>query len=419
MSAAGAAPRKAWLIATGDELIEGRTQDTNSGWLARALLELGIEVERMHVLGDDEDGLAQLVQLGAREVDLMLVTGGLGPTLDDVTRHALARAAGVELEYDEEIALGIQRWFESRGRAFAQSNRRQALFPAGAVRLANPIGTAAGFLMQIGRAQVAALPGPPRELEAIWQGELRGLLSERLELDATRLSRSYFLFGLPESSFADQCGAWMDRSENPLLGVTAKAGVLSAVLVARGADAHARLAARCEEFEARFASHIFSSSSSDLAQALFERLLPQRIGFSVAESCTGGLVAAKLTGIPGVSAVFAKGFVTYSNAAKTEELGVPPGLLAQHGAVSCAVAEAMALGAARRAQARLAVAITGIAGPDGGSAEKPVGMVCFATVLDGVVQSEERRFTVRGRDLIREFAAQTALDLVRRRLERR
>jgi nicotinamide-nucleotide amidase len=419
VSAAEGAPLRAWLIATGDELVEGRTQDSNSGWLARALLELGVEVERMHVLGDDEDGLAQLVQLGAREVDLMVITGGLGPTLDDVTRHALARAAGVELEYDEEIALGIQHWFESRGRPFAQSNRRQALFPLGAVRLANPIGTAAGFLMPIGRAQVAALPGPPRELEAIWQGELRGLLSERLALDGTRLSRSFHLFGLPESAFADHCGAWMERSENPRLGVTAKAGVLSAVLVARGAQASARMRERVEEFEQRFAPFLFSTHSPDLALALYERLAQRQACVAVAESCTGGLIAAKLTAIPGISAVFAKGFVTYANEAKTEELGVPPALLAAHGAVSREVAEAMALGAARRARARLAVAVTGIAGPAGGSAEKPIGLVCFATVLDGVLASEERRFTVRGRDLIREFAAQTALDLARRRLDDR
>lgn len=411
-----AAARKAWLIATGDELVEGRTQDTNSGWLARALLELGIEVERMHVLGDDEDGLAQLVRLGSREVDLILVTGGLGPTLDDVTRHALARAAGVELEHDEKIALAIQHWFESRGRAFAQSNRRQALFPLGAQRLANPIGTAAGFLLRIGRAEVAALPGPPRELEAIWQGELRGLLAERLGLDTTRLARSFYLFGLPESSFADQCGAWMDRGMNPRLGVTAKAGVLSAVLVARGPDSAQRMRERAGEFEERFAEHIFSTHSPDLAQVLHEQLRARSCSIALAESCTGGLIAAKLTAIPGISAVFGRGFVTYANEAKTEELGVPPGLLAAKGAVSREVAEAMALGAARRAGARLSVAVTGIAGPEGGSAEKPVGLVCFATVLDGLVRSEERRFTVRGRDLIREFAAQTALDLARRHL---
>lgn len=411
--------RKAWIVATGDELSEGRTLDTNSAWLARALLELSIEVERMHVLGDDEDGLCQLAQLAAREVDLLLVTGGLGPTLDDVTRHALARAAGLELEYDESIAQEIQRWFESRGRAFAESNRRQALFPQGATRLANPIGTAAGFLLSIGRAQVAALPGPPRELEAMWRGELAPRLIEWLGEPDSRAQRSYYLFGLPESAFADRCGDWMDRQANPRLGVTAKAGVLSAVLVARGAQAQALLQARAQEFEARFAEHIFSTQSADLAQVLAEQLQASGLSISAAESCTGGLIAAKLTAIPGVSAVFARSYVTYSNQAKIEELGVPSALLDAHGAVSREVAEAMALGAARKSGADLALAVTGIAGPAGGTEHKPVGLVCFATVFRGRVLSEERRFTVRGRDLIREFAAQTALDLARQRLRDR
>lgn len=409
----------AWIVASGDELVQGRSLDTNSGWLARELLLLGIEVRRCVELGDDEAALRALAEQAGREVELLIVTGGLGPTLDDVTRHALAAAAGVELVEDTRSLETIRGWFLARGRPFAESNRRQALVPSGARVLENPLGTAPGFVLRIGRALVAALPGPPREMERMYTAELAPLLERELPARAQLASASFHLFGLPESSFADRCGDWMERAQNPLLGVTAKAGVLDAVLRARGAsarEAQTLLASRAAEFRARFAEWIFSEESGDLARVLGALLLERGVTIATAESCTGGLVAAKLTSVPGISAVFGSGWVSYANAAKQALLGVPGELLARHGAVSREVAEALARGAAERSGARLSVALTGIAGPDGGSADKPVGLVWFATCLDGRVESTERRFTVRGRDLVREFAALTALDLARRRV---
>ncbi len=409
----------AWVVASGDELVQGRNVDTNSSWLARELARLGVEVERFVVLGDDEAALRALAEEAGRRVDLMIVTGGLGPTLDDLTRHALASAAGVELVEDARSLETIRGWFLARGRPFAESNRRQALVPRGARVLENPLGTAPGFVLRHGRALLAALPGPPREMEPMFARTLAPILADELPPRPALASASFHLFGLPESSFADRCGAWMAREENPLLGVTAKAGVLSAVLTARAsnaAEAEARLAARAAEVQERFAEWIFSRESGDLAAVLGALLLERGITIATAESCTGGLVAAKLTSVPGISAVFGSGWVSYANRAKHELLGVPEELLARHGAVSAPVAEALARGAAERSGARLAVALTGIAGPDGGSEEKPVGLVWFATSFDGVVESCERRFTVRGRDLIREFAALTALELARRRV---
>lgn len=407
------APVRAWIVASGDELVQGRNVDTNSAWLARELAALGVETQRFVVLGDDEAALCELARAAGREVELLVVTGGLGPTLDDVTRHALARAAGLELLEDEQALEGLRAWFAARGRPFAESNRRQALVPRGAELLRNAVGTAPGFLLGCGKALVAALPGPPREMQRMFDDELRARLERRLPPRPSRAVACFHLFGLPESSFADRCGDWMARDADPLLGVTAHSGVLTAQLASSDL---ARLGARAAELRERFAEWIFSETSGDLGRVLGELLLARGITIATAESCTGGLLAERLTRLPGISAVFGWGFVSYANAAKQALLGVDPALLAAHGAVSLPVAEAMARGAAERSGARLAVSITGVAGPDGGTAEKPVGLVCFATSFDGAVQSTERRFAVRGRDLIREFAAQTALDLARRRV---
>ena len=405
------------VVATGDELVTGTAVDTNSAAIAQRLLELGLRVERFVVLGDDEEALAAtLVDLGAR-CAVIVVTGGLGPTLDDVTRSAAARAMGVDLERSEASLAAIRGWFASHGRPFPVSNERQAWFPRGAEVLPNPKGTAPGFACRVGGARVFALPGPPGEMIAMLEDEVVPRLERRKGLAIAR----FHLFGLSEGVFADRSGAWMDRAANPVLGVTAKLGVLSATLVASGADdreSASRLAARVREFRERFAEWIFSEDEPDLAFVVGRALLARGIPVATAESCTGGLVAARLTRVPGISAVFERGYVTYSDRSKTELLGVDPALLARHGAVSGEVAAAMARGAAERSLARVAVSLTGIAGPDGGTPEKPVGLVWFGVHASGATRVEERRFAVRGRDPIREFAANTALDLLRRALPR-
>jgi nicotinamide-nucleotide amidase len=407
------------IVATGDELATGSCVDTNSAAIAARLLELGFETERIVVLGDDEEALAAtLVDLSAR-CDAIVVTGGLGPTLDDVTRSAAARAAGTDLVLSEAALAELREWWGRSRRPFPASNERQAWFPRGAEILRNPLGTAPGFQCRVGRALVFALPGPPREMNGMLESEV----VPRLRAEWTggeSLSRAgFYLFGLSESAFADQSGAWMDRAANPLLGVTAKGGVLTARIVARAADqrsAAALLAGRAQEFRERFAEWIFSETDADPAFALGRKLIERKLEVAIAESCTGGLVAEKLTRVPGISAVFERGYVTYSNRAKTELLRVPESLIEEHGAVSAEVAEAMAKGAAESSGARLAVSVTGIAGPDGGTAEKPVGLVWFGLSIDGKTSSVERRFAVRSRELIREFAANTALDLLRRNL---
>jgi nicotinamide-nucleotide amidase len=411
--------RSAALIATGDELLLGTTVDTNSAWLAAKLFERGWTPERFIVLGDDEKGLCSTIRELSLRHPLVVVTGGLGPTLDDVTRAACARAADVELVLDRRSLEDLVRLFESRGRPFAQANERQAWFPRGAEILPNPVGTAPGFALAVGGSRVFALPGPPREMTVMFEGEVAPRLDAILAAGEACASASLYLFGLSESAFADQCGAWMARGENPLVGVTASRGVLSVRLRASGADedqARQRLDQRLGAMRERFGAWIFDERDPDPASVLGRELLARGVTVTTAESCTGGLLAEKLTRVPGISAVFGEGFVTYSDRAKSDVLGVDPELVRAHGAVSSEVAAALARGAAEKSGARLALSITGIAGPGGGSATKPVGLVWLGVSFDGRVETHERHFVVRGRQLVREFAANTACDLALRRL---
>lgn len=412
------APRAA-VIASGDELVLGSALDTNSAAIARRLAGLGWDIGRLLVLGDDEAALIAALRELARDHEAIVITGGLGPTLDDVTRHAVARAGEVPLELDTSVVSWLKELFASRGRPFVAANERQALFPRGAQVLANPHGTAPGFCARIGGALVFALPGPPREMRPM----LEAHVVPRLERDVARpfaiARRALYLFGLSESAFAERCGAWMARDAEVLVGVTAHEGVLSVSVVARDpspAVAQVRADERASELAQRFEEHVFSREEHDLARVLARELLARSISIALAESCTGGLLAGRLTSVPGISAVFSAGWVSYANEVKVRELGVPRELLERHGAVSREVARAMAEGAARRAGARLALSITGVAGPSGGTSEKPVGLVWLAVSLDGRTTSEERRFVLPDRELIRAFAVNTALDLARRRV---
>ena len=410
-----APPRRARLVAVGDELLAGVHPDLNSPWLAARLADHGWEVDRITVAGDDEEAISQAVREAAAYAALVIVSGGLGPTLDDVTRHGVARAAGRALRHSEEAWSQVRAWYERSARAMPASNERQALVPEGAWVLANPAGTAPGFRAEIGAATVFVLPGPPRELQITaelhvvpWVG------ANRAGTEVLR-ARRFFLVDLSESLFADRAGDWMRRDANPLMGVTVKEGVMSVKLVARAGDeagAQGLLAERGAAFLDVFGAHVFSETSPDLARVVGDELLARQLSVTCAESCTGGLVAAALTRTPGISALLRQAFVTYSDEAKTEALDVPRSLLERHGAVSGEVAQAMARGAARRACARLAVAVTGIAGPGGGTSEKPVGLVWFGVHRDGATAAVLRRWPDAGRDRVRTWACAKALALL-------
>ena len=411
--------RTAALIATGDELVSGDQVDLNSSWIAARLGELGWGVERVTLIGDDEEAIAEeMIRLASRAA-LVISTGGLGPTLDDVTRHAAACAAGVELELDQRVVARIARWFTDRGRVASASNERQALRPVGAVWMPNSAGTAPGFRVQVGESWIVVLPGPPRETQQVFEEELRPFLLGLPAEGETTHTHRFYLFGLSESEFAEKVGEWMDREANPRVGVSAGGGVLKVKLEGTASTevkARAATLERAALFAERFERWIFSENEPDPAAVLGTLLIEKRMSFACAESCTGGLIASRLVDVPGISEVFLEGFVTYSNTAKVERLGVDPALLADRGAVSAEVAAAMATGAAERSGARLAISTTGIAGPTGGTVDKPVGLVQIGVSLDGVVETHERRFPPRGRVFVRNWSANTACDLARRRL---
>ncbi len=407
---------RAIIFGIGDELLRGDYPDLNSSLLARTLLHQGWTVEEIRVLPDDLPGLADALRAAGERVDLVLTTGGLGPTDDDLTRHAAARAAGVELNFEAGAWQMVLDWYGRSDRTPPESNKRQALVPAGATPLNNTHGTAPGLRMALGKATLFCLPGPPREVGPMIDGALMPWLEAHAPAGQVLHTSRVFLASLSESQFADEAGSLLERHANALVGVTAQAGRLAVTITARAADAEGarELAEGLQaQFLGRFGRHVYSTTQPSLEQVLGQELIERNMTVTVAESCTLGLVASALGAVSGISSVLSETFCTYSNQAKANRLGVDPRVLEQHGAVSEPVAEAMALGAAREAGARLAVAITGLAGPDGGSPTKPVGLVCFACALDGRVLSvESKRFAPAGRNAIRSWTASRALHLL-------
>jgi len=407
------------VVSVGDELLAGAHADLNGPYLASRMAEFGRRVERVIVVGDDEEHIASAVDALAETCELIFVSGGLGPTLDDVTRHGVARSVGRPLEECPAAVEEIEAWFTRAGRVMLENNRRQALMPEGATRVPNAFGTAPGFRCEHpGGTVVLVLPGPPRELQGVFGAEVEPWLAEHRPDELHRARASASFVDLPESTFADAAGAWLERGANPLVGVTVKDGILTtrAVATAASPDQAASMAReRIDDLRALFPERYLAERAEDLGAFVGGELQRLGVSFSLAESCTGGLVAASLTGAPGVSEVFARSFVTYANEAKEAELGVPTAILAEHGAVSEACARAMALGALERSGAEVAVSVTGIAGPGGGTDEKPVGLVWFGIASRDpgggtpLIEAEERRWPPLGRARVRRWAANRAL----------
>lgn len=413
------------LIAVGDELLRGAHPDLDSPQAAGMLSLAEWRVLHVQVVPDQEAEIAAAVERALGVAQLVLVSGGLGPTLDDVTRHGVARAVGAELEHSDEAWENVLGFYREWRKDPPDANRRQALVPRGARVLKNAHGTAPGFALSARGTTIMVLPGPPREFAGMLRDHVAGWLEEQTERELVVRRAELYTIGLSESVFADKVGEWMARDAEPRIGVTAKEGVLGVHLVSHAAsaqEAELLLSTRVAELRSRIGAYVFSDRQGDPARALVERLLERGLTFTTAESCTAGLLAGALARAPGASAALEQAFVTYANDAKTELLGVPGEELERSGAVSRAVVEAMACGAAQRAGADLALAVSGIAGPGGGSEEKPVGLVWIAAALRRderteaagspfEVVSEERRFGDLGREYVRRRAVQAAVEL--------
>ena len=412
----------AFIIGIGDELTLGQTVDTNSSWLSAQLTALGIPVLGHLIVPDDRAATAAAVRQAASVAELVLVTGGLGPTQDDLTRDALADAAGVPLEEHPAALAAVAAWFRKHQRPMSASNRVQALCPRGADWLDNDCGTAPGLRVQVGQAIVYAFPGVPREMEAMFRRHLAPALAA--QSGRVILTRTIRTFGEGESQIGERLGEMMRRGSNPVVGTTVSQGVVSVRVrseAATRAEAEAMLQAGLADIQRRLGSLIYGAEDDTLARAAGRLLIERGLTLVTAESCTGGGVAAQLTDIPGASVWFRGGWVVYTNELKTSTLGVPAETIAQHGAVSEAVALAMAAGALTRGGADCALAITGIAGPDGGMPEKPVGTVWIALGVpghSGPVYTTHPFLFPGDRAGIRDRAGKTALNLLRQALAR-
>ncbi|WP_116367281.1 CinA family nicotinamide mononucleotide deamidase-related protein [Parahaliea mediterranea] len=403
------------LLLTGNEIMSGDTVDSNSALIARRLGEVGIPVRRKVTVGDDRALLVRELAAMAEEADLVIVNGGLGPTVDDLTAEILAAVAGVALEEHPGAIAHLEQWCARRNLPLNAANRKQAMLPAGCELVPNPVGSAVGFALTVGRCRIICTPGVPSELTRMLDtivAELAGASGGASEHNVLRLQT----FGLGESSaqqmIADACPNWPAEVE---LGFRAGAPQMEIKLsVASGAALPAR--DRCHaQLQALFGDHIIGEGDTQLAGAVLDLLRARGKTLATAESCTGGLIASMLTRIAGSSDAFHAGFVTYDNAIKTAVLGVREDTLREHGAVSEAVVRQMAEGALARAGADYAIAVSGIAGPGGGSPDKPVGTVWLAWGEQGNIEALQLYWPVE-RTLFQTMLAAAGLDMIRRRL---
>jgi len=405
---------KASIISIGNELLSGQTIDTNASWLSGRLLSIGVPVVSSYNIGDDTDSIVRSFNLASGDADLVIATGGLGPTDDDVTRQALAKLLGTELQLQNELLQKIQDFFTNRNLQMPERNKVQAYIPAGAKALANNLGTAPGIMAKLKGKLLIALPGVPSEMKQMFEESVLAQLQRFAGRQAVVI-RKLRCFGTGESNIAELLGPLMQRGRNPLINCTASCGVITLTITATAKDKDkARQMAEKDEklLTDKLGELIYGTGDQTLAEVVGEELAQQKKAIAVAESCTGGCLAKLLTDIPGASRYFTHGWVTYSNSAKTSELGVPAHLIEKHGSVSDRIAQAMAQGARKRAGTAFAIGVTGIAGPTGTSEQKPVGLVYIS--VDSDSGCETKRFIFSGgRDTIRLRAAQTALNMFR------
>jgi nicotinamide-nucleotide amidase len=411
---------QAEILAVGEELLAPGRVETNSLYLTEKLSAIGIPVGFRGIVGDEEGRIAAAIAHALERSGLVVLSGGLGPTADDRTREAACRALGIRMRLDEAILEGLKKRFAKRGMEAPEVNRKQAMVPEGASVLENRRGTAPGlFLETPGRKILVLLPGPPRELEPMFEEMVLPRLSA-LAGDIFYRTRKLWVAGLPESLVEQSIGATYQAYENPVTTILASAGQVEIRLTARERSA-AAADARNEELAAKLrdilGEALFSEREESLEAVVGSLLLESGMRIAVAESITGGLIAHRITEVPGASRYFDTGFVTYGNESKTALLGVPPDLFRTVGAVSDEVAIAMARGSLERAGADIALSVTGIAGPGGGSAEKPVGLVYIGVATKSAARAERRVFPGE-RGQVKRWTAQVALDLARLELLR-
>jgi nicotinamide-nucleotide amidase len=405
------------IIAVGSEMLTPERVDTNSLYLTAELNKLGVEVVAKSVIGDDRERLAAAIRLSMSRSPILILSGGLGPTEDDVTRDAVAQALDRKLVFHEEIATWLAERFAKARRKMAEINKRQAFLIEGADMLSNDRGTAPGQWVEESGAVAMLLPGPPHELKSMFE---RHCIPRLARIVPRQIIRTLFLrvTGMPESDLDELISPVYKKYENPVCTILAAHGDLQIHLRAHcttEAEADALLAEVGGPIELLLGDRLYSHNGDPLEVVVGNLLRQRHATAAVAESATGGMLGERFTSVPGSSDYFAGGFITYTDAMKTELLGVDPDLLGKHGAVSREVAEAMAAGARRRTGATYAVSITGAAGPDSDGQKTPVGTM-WVGIADANGASAIHRQFLGDRQRIRTFVVQMALDVLRRRL---
>jgi nicotinamide-nucleotide amidase len=414
------------LINTGSELLLGRILNTHQQWLCRRLSDLGYSVDRQAAVPDTATDIQQSVREALGRADLVIVTGGLGPTSDDLTRDLIAQLLGKQLVLDEAVFTGIKRFFAERKRPMPANNEVQAMVPEGAMVLPNPFGTAPGLAMPVApnpyrvgssKSWLVMLPGPPRELRPMFDTTVKPLLLREFPLAEDFVCRTLRMSGVGESALQERVAPPLTAlvAAGLEVGYCAHVGQVDVRLIARGPAA----ASRAREAEAVVMSllgeFVYGYDDDEMAAVILRLLADRKQTLALAESCTGGHIANQITNVSGASAVFPGSYVTYSNAAKQSNLGVRAETLAAQGAVSAAVAREMAEGARARLGADFALAVTGIAGPTGGTPDKPVGTVFIA--LAGAFGAEvQQKLNAYERTAFKQVTCQQALEMLRQRL---
>jgi len=404
------------IISTGDELVFGEIADTNAPYLASRLSELGVSVHYHTVTGDSFSYLTDTLKAAVERSGLIICTGGLGPTKDDMTREVISEFCCVPLRLHEESFSRIKAIFRRRNLELSPTNRKQAMIPEGAEIISNKWGTAPGFSINYKKCRIIALPGVPGEMKEMFEEEVYPLLKKERE-GKTVISKKFLrCFCITESSLGEKLGHLMERDRNPLVGTKAGSGIISLRILARASsEEEGKVLIDKTEKEIREIlgnEVIFGEGEERPEHAVAGELAKKNFTLSVAESCTGGLISNKLTDVPGISSYYLEGITSYSNEAKVKILGVPREMIEEHGAVSPQVARAMAEGVRKLSGSDFSVSTTGIAGPGGGTPEKPVGLVYIGVAGPGGVEAHKFNFSG-PREFIKERTANTALGLLR------
>lgn len=411
---------KSAILSVGTELLFGQITNTNSVFLSQQLNYLGIDVMYHYTVGDNPKRLAEMIRQAFTDCDLIITTGGLGPTQDDLTKEIAAEVLHDELVLHEDILRELENYFKKINRVMTENNKKQAYLPSRAVMFDNDAGTAPGFALEENGKTIICLPGPPREMTRLFERRVKPFLEEKSE--SVIYYKMLRTFGIGESMLETELQQWIDGQTDPTLATYAKEGEACLRITSKRStmeEAKAVVDDMIGKVNQKIGQYVYSYDDEEYYQVVGKKLIEQKITVSSAESCTGGLFAQTMTEIPGISAVYDRGFITYSNQAKMEELGVKAETLEKFGAVSEETAVEMAEGLRKVTGSRLCISVTGIAGPDGGTEEKPVGLVYICAILDGERVSREFKIRNISRKWNRNYTVLCMLDMVNHLIDKR